>query len=106
MGDIEATCDRIVVLEDGHVAEEGDVAGFIQETPSVAIDVDDNRDGLVKALEARGIKAVVEGLSVVVEHVSDAQYDDIRDAIVEADASLRRLAPQRRQLADIFRARE
>ena len=106
MGDIEATCDRIVVLEDGHVAEEGAVAGFIQETPSVAIDVDDNRDGLVRALEARGIKAVVDGLSVVVEHVSDAQYDDIRDAIVEADASLRRLAPRRRQLADIFRARE
>ena len=106
MGDVEATCDRIVVLEGGHVAEEGDVAGFTQETLSVAIDVDENRDALVAALADRGITAAIEGSSVIVEQLSQTQYDDIRDAIVEADAPLRRMAPERRKLADLFQVRE
>ena len=31
MGDIERTCDRIIVLDGGHVVEEGAVSRFTQE---------------------------------------------------------------------------
>ncbi len=41
---------------------------------------------------------------VVVDQVSDEQYDAVRDAVVEADARLRRLAPLRHKLTDIFRS--
>ena len=104
MGDVETTCDRIIVLDGGHVTEEGTISLFTQETRSLIIDVDDNRDELVAALAKRGIEAMVQGASIVVEQESEEDYDAIRDAVVEADARLRRMAPRRGSLTDIFRA--
>ena len=104
MGDVERTCDRIIVLDGGHVMEEGTVSGFTGETQSLLIDVDDNRVELIEALARRGVTAVVQGPSLVVEKASDEDYDAIRDAVVEAGARLRRLAPRRHQLTDIFRS--
>ncbi|MFB3132403.1 MAG: ABC transporter ATP-binding protein [Rhodothermales bacterium] len=104
MGDVEATCDRIIVLDGGHVTEEGSISLFTQETRSLIIDVDDNRDELVAALAKRGIEATVQGASIVFEQESEEDYDAIRDAVVEADARLRRMAPRRGSLTDIFRA--
>ena len=105
MGDVETTCDRIIVLDGGHVTDQGAVSGFIQETQTLFIDVDSNLDGLVEALARRGIQAMVRGASVVVEQESEEQYDAIRDAIVDSDARLRRLAPSRNTLTDIFRSK-
>ena len=103
MSDVERTCDRIIVLDGGHVAEEGVVTQFTQETQTLYIEVDDHRDELVVALAKRGIQATVEGSSLAVEQKSEEQYDAIRDAVVEADARLRRLGPRRHGLADIFK---
>ena len=47
MGDIESTCDRVIVLEGGHVVRQGEVSQFTQETQTLFIDVDDRRDELV-----------------------------------------------------------
>lgn len=104
MGDVERVCDRIIVLDGGHVTEEGAVSRFTRETQTLFIDVDDKRDELVVALSKRGIQATVEGSSVVVKQESEEQYDDIRDAVVEVDARLCRLAPHRHRLTDIFRS--
>ena len=104
MGDVERTCDRIIVLNGGRVTEEGAVSQFTQETQAVYIDVDDHRDELVATLAKRGIQASLQGTSLVVEQESAEQYDAIRDAVVEADARLRRLAPRRHGLTDIFRS--
>ena len=103
MGDVETTCDRIIVLEGGAVTESGDVAGFTAESETVYIDVYDDVDALIAALAARGLEASVDGVSVAVEGVGDAEYDEIRDALVEAGSRLRRLGPRRRRLSDIFR---
>ena len=103
MGDVESTCDRIIVIEGGKIIEQGTVSQFTQETETLYIDVDDRRDEVVAALQSRGIEAAIDGISVVVQRQSDEQFDDIRDAIVDADARLRRLAPSRGQLSDIFR---
>ena len=104
MGDVERTCDRIIVLDNGRVTEEGSVSGFTQETQTVFIEVDDHRDELVAALAKRGIEAAIDGAAVIVEQKGEEEYDAIRDAIVEVDARLRRLAPRRHQLTDIFRS--
>lgn len=104
MGDVERTCDRIIVLDEGRVTEEGEVSGFTQETQILSIEVDDKRDELLAALVGRGIQAKIEGNELVVEQTTDEQYDAIRDAIVETGARLRRLAPRRHRLTDIFRS--
>lgn len=103
MGDVESTCERIIVIEGGRIIEQGYVSQFTQETETLYIDVDDRRDEVVAALGSRGIESTIEGLSIVVKRQSEEQLDDIRDAIVEAEARLRRLAPSRGQLADLFR---
>ncbi len=103
MGDIERTCDHIIVLEGGHIEREGSVSLFTQETQNIIIEVDNNLDELVKILTHNDMKATIEGPLVIVELEREEQYDIIRDAVIEADASLRRLTPRRHGLADIFR---
>ena len=105
MGDVESTCDRIIVLEAGHVTEQGAVAQFTRETETILIDVDGNPEELITALAGRGVNAVVDGVSLAVELDNDEQYDAIRDALVETNARLRRMTPRRHQLTDIFRRR-
>ena len=104
MNDVESTCDRIIVLEGGRVTEQGTVAGFTTDTEVIVLDVDDKREEVATALAARGINATLEGPSMTVELQSEDQYDDIRDAVAETGARLRRMSPRRRQLAEIFRA--
>ena len=103
MGDVESTCDRIIVLEAGRVTEQGAVAQFTRETETILIDVDGNPDELITALAGRGVNAVVDGVSLAVELDNDEQYDAIRDALVETNSRLRRMSPRRHQLTDIFR---
>ena len=102
MNDVEQTCNRIIVVDGGKVTTEGDVSGFTEETQTLLIEVDEHRDEFLEALARRGIDAAVDGLSIIVEQKTDEDYDAIRDALVEADAPLRRLAPVRHALTDIF----
>ena len=102
MGDIERTADRVIVLEGGRVAQEGAVTQFTQETQDLYIEVDDRRTEVMAALTKRGLEAKEQGAVMVVEGADDAAYDAIRDAVVEADARLRRLTPRRHTLTEIF----
>ncbi len=106
MNDVERTCSRIIVIDGGRLTTEGEVSGFTEETQTIHIEVDENRDAFLNALIGRGIDAAAEDLAVVVEQKTDEDYDAIRDALVEADAPLRRMAPVRHVLTDIFREPE
>ena len=102
MGDVESTCDRIIVLEGGSVVESGDVSGFTQETETVFIDVYDHLEKLIAALKSKGLQPTMDGVSVAIPDAGDAEYDLIRDALVEAGSRLRRLGPRRHRLTEIF----
>ncbi|HKI92346.1 MAG TPA: ABC transporter ATP-binding protein, partial [Gaiellaceae bacterium] len=102
MGDVERTCDRILLLERGEVVHHGDVASFTSETETLYVEVTGRRDEFVAALRERRLEARVEGVTVVVPDVVDVHYDLIRDALVASGAPLRRMAPHRRTLAELF----
>jgi ABC-2 type transport system ATP-binding protein len=102
MSDIERTCDRIIVLQGGQLVQSGAVQQFTTETESVFIEVDYNRDELVAALERRGVVVTVERVGLSIEGPDESVYDLVRDAVVEAGAPLRRLAPRRRALSELF----
>src|SRR5215211_6976246 len=102
MSDVERTCDRIIVLQGGHLEQAGDVGRFTKETETVFIEVDTNREGLVAALERRGVVVTVEGSGLTIEGPDESVYDHVRDALVEAQAPLRRMAPRRRALTELF----
>ncbi len=86
------------------MTEEGTVAGFTTETQVIVLELGDKREEVATELAAKGISVAQEGQSLTVELQSEDQYDDIRDAVVEAGARLRRMSPRRHQLAEIFRA--
>jgi ABC-2 type transport system ATP-binding protein len=102
MADVERTCDRIIVLQGGRLVQSGEVGHFTKETATVFIEVDTNREQLVAALEKRGIAVTPEGTGLTIEGPDESVYDHVRDALVEAQAPLRRMAPRRRALAELF----
>ncbi|MBA2291644.1 MAG: ABC transporter ATP-binding protein [Gemmatimonadales bacterium] len=106
MADVERTCDRIIVLHGGRLAHSGEVAHFTKETETVFIEVDTNRAELVAALERRGVRVTPDGGGLTVQGSDQSIYDQVRDALVEAEAPLRRMAPRRRELTELFEGRE
>jgi ABC-2 type transport system ATP-binding protein len=102
MGDVERTCDAVVVLDAGKVLRTGAVAGLTEETESVLVDVVEGADVLAAALERRGLAPRIDGNRLTLEHVSGQDFDTLRDTIVETNALLYRLAPERHTLASVF----
>jgi ABC-2 type transport system ATP-binding protein len=102
MADVERTCDRIIVLQSGRLAQSGEVGHFTREMESIHLEVDTNREQLVAALERRGVRVTSEAGGFLIEGAEESIYDQVRDALVEADAPLRRMAPRRRALTELF----
>lgn len=102
MADVERTCDRIVVLRGGKLVHAGEVNQFTQETETIVVEVDGNHERLIAALEQMGVTAVGTGSSVTIDNVDERVYALIRDALVQSEAPLRRLAPRRRALTELF----
>ena len=103
MGDVESTCERIVVLDGGRVVEDGAVSQLTRETETLYVEVDDHRDELLNLLRRKGLEAELEGMSIVIEDVAGESYDVVRDSLAESGARLRRMAPRRHRLTEIFR---
>ena len=102
MSDVERTCDRIIVLQGGQLVESGEVGTFTKETESVFLEVDTRREELVAALERHGIRVTREAGGLLIEGPDETVYDHIRDALVEAESPLRRMAPRRHVLTELF----
>ena len=102
MADVERTCDRILVLRGGNVVHAGEVGQFTRETETVFIEVDSNRERLVEALERRGVRVTVERGGLTIEGPDESVYDLVRDALVDAEAPLRRMAPRKHVLTELF----
>ena len=102
MADVERTCDRIILLQGGRLVESGEVQQFTKETETVFIEVDTNREPLIAALERRGVGVTTDGCGLTIEGPDESVYDHIRDALVESQAPLRRMAPRRRALTELF----
>jgi len=102
MADVERTCDRIIVLQGGRLVHSGDVSHFTKETETVFIEVDTNRAELVTALERRGVAVSADGSGLTIEGPDQSVYEHVRDSLVEARAPLRRMAPRRRELTELF----
>ncbi|HJM75254.1 MAG TPA: ABC transporter ATP-binding protein [Dehalococcoidia bacterium] len=102
MGDVERTCERVIVLDGGTVMRTGPVTGFLEETETLVIEVSEGEQALVDALAARGLTTTLVGRSLTLEGASGDDYDTVRNAVVDSGALLYRLAPERHSLTEIF----
>jgi ABC-2 type transport system ATP-binding protein len=104
MGDVERVCDSVVVLDAGRLLRTGPVSGFTEETEALEVELVEGAPAVAELLLRRGVEARLDGRRLTLEGVSGADYDVLRDAIVESGALLYRLAPARHSLADVFEA--
>jgi len=102
MGDVERTCDRIIVLEDGRVVQQGEVSGFTEELETIFVEVEENRQALLERLQALGLSPVEEDSAVMIPEASDETYDLLTQALIDVQAPLRRLGPRRHHLSEIW----
>ncbi len=102
MGDVERTCERVIVLDAGLVMRTGPVAGFLEETETLIIELAEGATALATALAQRGLATRAEGRTLILDGATGADYDTVRDAVVESGALLYRLAPERHSLTEIF----
>ena len=102
MADVERTCDRIIVLREGRVIQSGEVKSFTEETETVYIEVDTNKEQFVAALRQRDVEVTEDTGGVFVDGSYESFYDLVRYALVEAEAPLRRMGPRRRALTELF----
>lgn len=104
MGDVERTCDRVIVLEGGRLSREGEVARLVEDTETLIIQVQEGLNDLLSAMAKRQVEGHIEAGSIVVDRAAGEDMDRIRDAIAESGALLYRLAPRRHTLAEVFQA--
>ena len=103
MADVERTCDRIIVMQGGqlvHVGRgravhQGDARRCSSKSTPTA-----TRSS--PRCERRGVGVTADGSGLTIEGPDESVYDHVRDALVEAEAPLRRMAPRRRALTELF----
>jgi len=102
MSDVERTCDRILVLQGGRLAQSGEVSDLTSETESVFVEVDSGHERLLAELARLGVIGTLDGGAIHIQGADASVYDHVRDALVATGAPLRRMAPRRRALGELF----
>lgn len=102
LSEIEQVCDHLVEIEDGRLVRSSPMSALTGLTRILQIEVEGDGDRLAALLSARGIPVSRSGRQILVEKKDDAILDAIRDAVVELDLGLVRLAQSRRRLEDLF----
>ncbi|MGE3961175.1 MAG: ABC transporter ATP-binding protein [Dehalococcoidia bacterium] len=103
LGEIERTCDQLIVIDAGRLLHQGSVADFTAATETLEVEVTGDPAPLAARLAAAGIDATAEGQSVFLRPDGSAPYDLVRDSVVELGLGLVRVQQRRRTLEDLFR---
>ncbi|WP_078909871.1 ABC transporter ATP-binding protein [Streptomyces sp. NRRL S-87] len=116
LGELERTCDHVVVVDGGRLLRSSSTSDFTQTTTTLAVEVTDSDahpDGtraLREALAAAGAtlhEGGEQGLPgaghiLLVEATGDATYDLVRDAVAGLGLGLVRMEQRRHQIAEVF----
>ena len=100
LGDIERTCDWIIMLDGGRVLRQGAIEG-LSDQGIAEIEILGDTAALVAALEAAGAQVRHEGRRLAVDHPDDP-FIVVRDAVAATGSTLRSLGARTTSLEDIF----
>ncbi|WP_436740362.1 ABC transporter ATP-binding protein [Streptomyces sp. BBFR102] len=116
LGELERTCDHVVVIDGGSLLRSSSTRDFTGATTTLAVEVTDTEahpDGtaaLLAALRARGVAVGSGGVlpgsghSLLLEEADDQTRDLVRDLVVDLGLGLVRMEQGRRHIADVFHA--
>jgi ABC-2 type transport system ATP-binding protein len=116
LGELERTCDHVVVIDGGKLLRASSTADFTQQTPSLAVEVTDTdahpdgTEALRSALVAAGLSAQAPGAQgapgaghlLMVDATDETAYDTIRDTVAELGLGLVRMEQRRHHIAEVF----
>jgi ABC-2 type transport system ATP-binding protein len=103
LGEIEAVCDHLVVLDEGALKYNGSVSAFTKQTSFILVDVDEHAAAFTERARQAGLTVEPEGHEVRVTLNGESTYDMIRDVAVDIGAPLARVELKRHNLGDLFR---
>ncbi|MGW2114669.1 ABC transporter ATP-binding protein [Streptomyces zhihengii] len=117
LGELERTCDHVVVIDGGSLLRSSSTKDFTQATATLAVEVtdsDDHPDGtgaLRTALAAAGVRiheGTEEGLPgaghiLLLEAAGEETYDTVRDTVADLGLGLVRMEQRRHHIAEVFR---
>ncbi|MET7937051.1 ABC transporter ATP-binding protein [Streptomyces sp. NPDC005322] len=119
LGELERTCDHVVVIDGGKLLRSSSTSDFTQVTASLAVEVTDTAghpDGtgvLRAALDRAGLTVQSAGRGadgapasehlLLVDVDGEETYDTVRDAIADLGLGLVRMEQRRHRIAEIFR---
>ena len=99
--DIERTCDWVVMLDNGTLLHTGPI-GEQQSEGSVLLETIDDPEPVARALTNAGASITARGRTLEISVAEGDVYDTVRDAVVHAGASIRRLDGTGGTLEDMF----
>jgi ABC-2 type transport system ATP-binding protein len=103
LGEIERVCTHLVAIEGGRLLRSAPLGDFIEQTGTLAVEVDEGSAALADRLTAAGLSVVVDGRAVLVAISDERPYDLVRDAVAELGLPLVRIEQRRHRLEDLFR---
>ena len=106
LGEIERVCDFLVAIDAGRLLQAAALGTFTQQTGTLLVEVDDAPEALAKHLASGGLAVRADGHHLLVQVRDEATVDAVRDAVVDLDLGLVRLAQRRGSLEDLFRDAE
>lgn len=120
LGELERTCDHVVVIDGGTLLRSSSTRDFTQDTATLAVEVTDtdtHPDGtlaLRRALGAAGLTlhdSEEDGLPgaghiLLIEAAGEETYDVVRDTVAELDLGLVRMEQRRHRIAEVFRSKD
>ncbi|MCX4664951.1 ABC transporter ATP-binding protein [Streptomyces uncialis] len=114
LGELERTCDHVVVVDGGKLLRSSSTTDFTQSTAILAVEVtdtDEHPDGtkaLRDALDARGITTDTGGVLPGAGHIvlltaeGEDTYDLVRDVVADLGLGLVRMEQRRHHIAEVF----
>lgn len=118
LGELERTCDHVVVIDGGKLLRSSSTRDFTQATAALAVEVTDHEDRLLERLTRAGLTVRREGVVLLVDAGAEGErpgpradaaegrnvYDAVRDAVAELGVGLVRMEQRRHHIAEIFRS--
>jgi ABC-2 type transport system ATP-binding protein len=111
LGELERTCDHLVVIDGGRLLRSSSTASFTEATQLLAVEVTDHpQDALPdpdaavrERLAAAGLSVTIDGSRILLVEIKDeSTYDTVRDTVADLGLGLVRLEQRRHRVAEIF----
>jgi ABC-2 type transport system ATP-binding protein len=108
LGEIERVAGWLVAIDAGRLLRTAPLASFTERTGQLLVETEEDGAPLAGRLAARGIEALADGRTVLVNLASGGGgeyevYDAVRDEAVELGLALVRIEHRRHSLEDLFR---